>query len=305
MDNRQDGGRVEKSDSAFRTISEVATELDIPQHVLRFWEGKFPQVKPLKRAGGRRYYRPEDVALLRRIRDLLYGEGYTIKGVQKLLREGSVRAIVAPPTLELSVDGEVPDIDPSDIIEEDNNDLDDIAGNLEERIVLSADSVVLDTQNNSGFTEEFESEDASFIPESESDFSPPPIALESVLSTTPEALLDLLPAEDGAEITTLSAEAVDDEKEGEDTTLLIAEPETPEIHLSQQELKIDTAPTLPEQTLELNQEPLESLSTETVVENVDTLVSEMDIPDTITIKRDSLRTILSELESLRFLLRNS
>lgn len=80
--------RSGKSESAFRTISEVADELDVPQHVLRFWESKFPQVKPLKRGGGRRYYRPEDVALLRRIRDLLYSEGYTIKGVQKLLREG-------------------------------------------------------------------------------------------------------------------------------------------------------------------------------------------------------------------------
>lgn len=80
--------RTGKSESAFRTISEVAEELDVPQHVLRFWESKFPQVKPLKRGGGRRYYRPEDVALLRRIRDLLYSEGYTIKGVQKLLREG-------------------------------------------------------------------------------------------------------------------------------------------------------------------------------------------------------------------------
>ena len=79
-----------KSAAAFRTISEVAKELDIPQHVLRFWESKFSQVKPLKRGGGRRYYRPEDVALLGNIRSLLYSEGYTIKGVQKLLREGQV-----------------------------------------------------------------------------------------------------------------------------------------------------------------------------------------------------------------------
>ena len=83
--------RSGKSEAAFRTISEVSEELDVPQHVLRFWESKFTQVKPLKRGGGRRYYRPEDVALLRRIRDLLYAEGYTIKGVQKLLREGAVR----------------------------------------------------------------------------------------------------------------------------------------------------------------------------------------------------------------------
>ena len=79
-------GRREKSATAFRTISEVATELDLPQHVLRFWESKFAQVRPMKRGGGRRYYRPEDVELLRRIRGLLYEDGYTIKGVQKLLR---------------------------------------------------------------------------------------------------------------------------------------------------------------------------------------------------------------------------
>jgi len=77
-----------KSAAAFRTISEVSDELDVPQHVLRFWEGKFSQVRPLKRGGGRRYYRPEDIDLLRRIRNLLYSEGYTIKGVQRLLREG-------------------------------------------------------------------------------------------------------------------------------------------------------------------------------------------------------------------------
>ena len=80
--------RPKKSPNAFRTISEVADELHIPQHVLRFWETKFPQVKPLKRGGGRRYYRPDDIALLRRISDLLYIQGYTIKGVQRLLREG-------------------------------------------------------------------------------------------------------------------------------------------------------------------------------------------------------------------------
>ena len=82
------GGRPKKSPSAFRTISEVADDLHIPQHVLRFWETRFPQVKPLKRGGGRRYYRPDDIALLRRISDLLYIQGYTIKGVQRLLREG-------------------------------------------------------------------------------------------------------------------------------------------------------------------------------------------------------------------------
>ncbi|MCP4330779.1 MAG: MerR family transcriptional regulator [Alphaproteobacteria bacterium] len=88
VSNRRDG----KSPGAFRTISEVATVLDVPQHVLRFWETKFAQVRPLKRGGGRRYYRPEDVDLLRRIRELLYTEGYTIKGVQRLLREGGVKS---------------------------------------------------------------------------------------------------------------------------------------------------------------------------------------------------------------------
>jgi DNA-binding transcriptional MerR regulator len=87
--------RPAKSAAAFRTISEVASDLDVPQHVLRFWETKFNQVRPLKRGGGRRYYRPEDVDLLRRIRKLLYADGYTIKGVQKLLREGTGRPVVA------------------------------------------------------------------------------------------------------------------------------------------------------------------------------------------------------------------
>ena len=83
--------RPKKAPNAFRTISEVADELHIPQHVLRFWETRFPQVKPLKRGGGRRYYRPDDIVLLRRVADLLYTQGYTIKGVQRLLREGGGR----------------------------------------------------------------------------------------------------------------------------------------------------------------------------------------------------------------------
>lgn len=76
-----------KSPGAYRTIAEVAEELDLPQHVLRFWETKFPQIRPLKRGGGRRYYRPGDVEVLRHIRELLYSEGYTIRGAQKLLRQ--------------------------------------------------------------------------------------------------------------------------------------------------------------------------------------------------------------------------
>ncbi len=81
---------MEKAPDAFRTISEVADEIDVPQHVLRFWESRFPQIRPMKRGGGRRYYRPDDVDLLRGVRHLLYGEGYTIRGVQRILREQGV-----------------------------------------------------------------------------------------------------------------------------------------------------------------------------------------------------------------------
>jgi len=81
---------MSKTAEAFRTISEVAGELDVPKHVLRFWEGRFPQIRPMKRGGGRRYYRPEDLALLRGICHLLHAEGYTIKGVQKILREQGI-----------------------------------------------------------------------------------------------------------------------------------------------------------------------------------------------------------------------
>jgi DNA-binding transcriptional MerR regulator len=87
----------QKSPEAFRTISEVADELHLPQHVLRFWETRFPQIKPLKRGGNRRYYRPDDVELLRAIRFLLYDEGLTIRGVQKMLREQGTGAVRAEP----------------------------------------------------------------------------------------------------------------------------------------------------------------------------------------------------------------
>ena len=80
-----------KSRSAYRTISEVSNEIDVPAHVLRFWETKFLQIKPLKRGGGRRYYRPEDVTLLKTIRQFLYSDGYTIKGVQRLLKDGLIK----------------------------------------------------------------------------------------------------------------------------------------------------------------------------------------------------------------------
>lgn len=86
---------MDKDAEAFRTISEVGEELDLPQHVLRFWETRFPQIRPVKRGGGRRYYRPEDCDLLRGIKHLLYGEGYTIKGVQRILKEEGPRTVQA------------------------------------------------------------------------------------------------------------------------------------------------------------------------------------------------------------------
>ncbi|MGJ8532818.1 MAG: MerR family transcriptional regulator [Alphaproteobacteria bacterium] len=99
-----------KGPEAFRTISEVADDLDLPQHVLRFWETRFSQIKPMKRGGGRRYYRPQDVELLRGIRVLLYGEGYTIKGVQRLLKERGVKVVMAVGRGEASVDIDGPDL---------------------------------------------------------------------------------------------------------------------------------------------------------------------------------------------------
>jgi DNA-binding transcriptional MerR regulator len=86
---------VEKAPGAFRTISEVAVDLDVPQHVLRFWESRFREIRPMKRGGGRRYYRPDDVSLLRGIRHLLYGEGYTIRGVQRIIREQGIKFVQA------------------------------------------------------------------------------------------------------------------------------------------------------------------------------------------------------------------
>ena len=91
-----------KGPEAFRTISEVAQELDLPQHVLRFWETRFAQIRPMKRGGGRRYYRPDDIDLLRGIRYLLYGEGYTIRGVQRILREQGPRFVISAGRGEVS-----------------------------------------------------------------------------------------------------------------------------------------------------------------------------------------------------------
>lgn len=108
---------MDKAPEAFRTISEVADEIDVPQHVLRFWESRFSQIRPMKRGGGRRFYRPEDVDLLRGVRHLLYGEGYTIRGVQRILREQGPafaqnvwRAGAEPPPPESEEDRENDDI---------------------------------------------------------------------------------------------------------------------------------------------------------------------------------------------------
>ena len=98
---------MEKSPEAYRTIREVADPLDLPQHVLRFWETRFPQIRPLKRAGGRRYYRPDDIERLRVIKRLLYDEGYTIKGVQKLFKEQGVQALSAATLSPLKSSAEI------------------------------------------------------------------------------------------------------------------------------------------------------------------------------------------------------
>lgn len=92
--NQAEGDRSGKSPEAYRTIGEVSEMLGVAQHVLRFWESRFSQIRPVKRAGNRRYYRPDDIALIRRIRELLHDEGYSIRGVQKLLKESGVRTVV-------------------------------------------------------------------------------------------------------------------------------------------------------------------------------------------------------------------
>lgn len=109
-----EGHALSKGPEAFRTISEVAEELDLPQHVLRFWETRFNQIRPMKRGGGRRYYRPDDVDLLRGIRRLLYGEGYTIKGVQRILKEQGLRHVAA-----FGQDGTLDPVPRGDVLDED------------------------------------------------------------------------------------------------------------------------------------------------------------------------------------------
>lgn len=111
MSNTSDAAR-EKSPDAFRTISEVSEQLDLPQHVLRFWETRFTQVKPMKRGGGRRLYRPDHIALLRGIKTLLYDDGMTIKGVQKMLREKGSKTVIARGKADVSLSLEVNDAPP-------------------------------------------------------------------------------------------------------------------------------------------------------------------------------------------------
>jgi DNA-binding transcriptional MerR regulator len=113
---------LDKAPDAFRTISEVAEDLDIPQHVLRFWESRFGQIKPMKRAGGRRYYRPDDVDLLRGIRHLLYGEGYTIRGVQRILKEQGARFVQGV----WQPGAEQPEPEPSDGVDEEAPQTDEV-----------------------------------------------------------------------------------------------------------------------------------------------------------------------------------
>jgi DNA-binding transcriptional MerR regulator len=114
---------LDKAPDAFRTISEVADDLDIPQHVLRFWETRFTQIKPMKRSGGRRYYRPDDIDLLRGIRRLLYGEGYTIRGVQRILKEHGVASVqrLADATAVASF-GAIEEVVGRSILEQDRDD---------------------------------------------------------------------------------------------------------------------------------------------------------------------------------------
>ena len=309
MDTRQDGGRLEKSESAFRTISEVASELDIPQHVLRFWEGKFPQIKPLKRAGGRRYYRPEDVALLRRIRDLLYGEGYTIKGVQKLLREGGVRTIITPPVVEMGDGLELEDA-PADIIEEDDTD----EGTVEITVpATSIDVISTDIEDDRPAVEEnvteveveveseVEVDPVDVTSPAEDDTPPQRIALESVLGATPDEALDLFPVIEEEQSHTpddaVAMDAVDDATIEDNETAFEAE-EGDNLDLLQP-LQVEAMDVVPQ-----NEDafPVVDLSSPLDTAGDDLCLTEGEA-DTVVVDRAALHAILSELEALRSMLR--
>ena len=123
--------RSGKSRSAYRTISEVSNEIDVPAHVLRFWETKFLQIKPLKRGGGRRYYRPEDVTLLKTIRQFLYNDGYTIKGVQRLLKDGLIKTASNKMDTERNLVPAAPGIETGSFSMQDKNEIKEIMEELQ------------------------------------------------------------------------------------------------------------------------------------------------------------------------------
>jgi DNA-binding transcriptional MerR regulator len=148
---------LDKAPDAFRTISEVAEELDIPQHVLRFWETRFAQIKPMKRSGGRRYYRPDDVDLLKGIRRLLYGEGYTIRGVQRILKEHGIKSVqgladssaaVAFGAIEETLGQAMMETEREDSAVDDDEDDDEFEGTSDDGIdfrFVEAEDEILDT----------------------------------------------------------------------------------------------------------------------------------------------------------------
>ena len=121
-----------KSRSAYRTISEVSNELDVPAHVLRLWETKFLQIKPLKRGGGRRYYRPEDVKLLKTIREFLYSDGYTIKGVQRLLKDGLLKSAPNQKDTELDMVPLTPEVETRNFSKKNKNEVEEIIEELQD-----------------------------------------------------------------------------------------------------------------------------------------------------------------------------
>jgi DNA-binding transcriptional MerR regulator len=158
-----------KGPQAFRTISEVAEELDLPQHVLRFWETRFAQIRPMKRGGGRRYYRPDDVDLLRGIRALLYGEGYTIRGVQRILKEQGPRFVIAAGRGDMSEAFERP----ADVADDEDDTLPPLLGNTGEEADEDDTDLSLD--------EDEEHLEPAFDP---SDFRMPSAAVDDVPDTT-------------------------------------------------------------------------------------------------------------------------
>jgi DNA-binding transcriptional MerR regulator len=178
---------LDKAPDAFRTISEVADDLDIPQHVLRFWETRFTQIKPMKRSGGRRYYRPDDVDLLRGIRRLLYGEGYTIRGVQRILKENGIKSVqglvdghAAPSFAPMSAAAVAPRVQAKrPVVEEEHEEeeIEDEAGleeEIEEEAEDEADAEEAEDEEEEGDEEAEDEEDEE--EEDEEEAAPAPVA---------------------------------------------------------------------------------------------------------------------------------